>query len=119
MAELKIVTLNKVANLVPQYQPLAPFPAIARDLNLVVEEAVAWAAIAAAVRAAAGNFLDELAYQDTYRDAERLGTAKKSILLSIKLRDPAGTLTSQQADAIRDEIVARCHRELRAELRAN
>ena len=65
--------LDQTANLVPQYKQLPPFPAIARDLNLVVEEAVSWASIATGVRAAAGNFLDELAYQDTYRDAERLG----------------------------------------------
>jgi len=104
---------------VPQYQQPPPFPTIARDLNLVVDEGTPWAAIAAAVRDGGGAFLDELSYQDTYRDIERLGAGKKSILLSIKLRDARGTLTSQQADAIRDEIVALCRRELAAQLRTN
>jgi phenylalanyl-tRNA synthetase beta chain len=119
VAELKLAVLHQAANLVPQYQQPAPYPAMARDLNLVVDEPVPWAAVAAAVRAGGGPFLDELAYQDTYRDVERLGPGKKSILLSIKLRDASGTLTSQQADTIRDEIVARCGRELGALLRTN
>ena len=39
VAELKLSVLDKLANLVPQYERLAPFPAIERDLNLVVDEA--------------------------------------------------------------------------------
>jgi phenylalanyl-tRNA synthetase beta chain len=88
-------------------------------LNLVVDERVRWAEVASAVRAGAGAYLESLTYQDTYRDPDRQGACKKSILLSIKLRDPAGTLAGVQADAIRDEIVARCGQELGAQLRAS
>ncbi len=108
VAELKLAVLDKIANLVPQYERLPPFPAIERDLNLVVDEHVTWAEIATAVRAGAGPNLEELVYRDTYRDAQRLGAGKKSILLSIKLRDPQGTLAGERADAIRTEIVSRC-----------
>jgi phenylalanyl-tRNA synthetase beta chain len=118
VAELKLGVLFAQADLVAQYERQAQFPAIARDLNLVVDERVAWADVAAAVRAAAGGHLEELTYRDTYRDAERLGPGKKSLLFSIKLRDPAGTLAGTQADAIRDAIVARCGQELGAQLRA-
>ncbi len=119
VAELKMAVLDKAANLVPQYHAQPVFPAIDRDLNLVVDESVPWSAIATAVRAAGGDFLESLSYQDTYRDPERLGAAKKSVLLSIRLRDPSGTLAGQQADTIRDEIVARCGREVGAQLRAS
>jgi phenylalanyl-tRNA synthetase beta chain len=119
VAELHVAALLKLANLVPQYERLPAFPAIARDLNLVVDEHVTWAEIAAAVRDGSGAYLEELSYQDTYRDVERLGAGKKSVLLSIKLRDAAGTLAGSQADAVRDEIVARCGRELGAQLRAS
>ena len=77
-------------------------------MNLVVDEHVTWAEIASGRadrrRAEPGRACRT---SDTYRDAERLGAGKKSILLSIKLRDAAGTLAGEQADAMRDEIVAR------------
>jgi phenylalanyl-tRNA synthetase beta chain len=118
VAELKLSVLDTLANLVPQYERLAPFPAIERDLNLVVDEHVVWAEIAAVVRDVTGTILEKLSYRDTYRDAQRLGTGKKSILLSIKLRDPQRTLPGEQADAICDAIVARCAQTLGAQLRA-
>ena len=84
----------------------------------MVDEAVRWAQIAATVRRNGGADLESLEYRDTYRDADRLGAGKKSFLFSIGLRSPEGTLTSQQADSVRDQIVAACHREHGAELRA-
>jgi phenylalanyl-tRNA synthetase beta chain len=118
VAELKLAALFERAELMPQYVPLPAFPAVARDLNLVVDEAVRWAQIAATVRGNGGRDLESLEYRDTYRDANRLGGGKKSFLFSIGLRSPDGTLTSQQADGVRDQIIAACRREHGAELRA-
>ena len=50
VAELKLAPLVERADLVPQYVPLPAFPAVSRDLNLVVDEAVRWAQMAATVR---------------------------------------------------------------------
>ncbi len=105
------------ADLIPQYVPLSAFPGVSRDLNLVVDEAVRWAQIAATVRGNGGPALEGLEYRDTYRDADRLGAGKKSFLFSISLRGQEGTLTGQQADSIRDRIVAACRQEHGAELR--
>lgn len=118
IAELKLSVLERIARLTPQYQEQPPFPTVTRDLNLVVDEHVAWRAIENVVRTAGGNLLVGVAYESTYRNAERLGTGKKSILLSIKLRDPTATLTSAQADAVCNEIVTRSGSELGAQLRA-
>ncbi len=118
VAELKLGPLVERAELVPQYSPLPAFPAVSRNLNLVVDESVLWAQIAVTVRAHGGAELVAVDYRDTYRDAERLGGGKKSLLFSIVLRGASGTLTSQQADAIRDRIVAACRAEYGAELRA-
>ncbi|MBI2825792.1 MAG: phenylalanine--tRNA ligase subunit beta [Planctomycetia bacterium] len=118
VAEIKLSVLLELAELVPRYEKQPAFPAVSRDLNLVVDEGVRWEAIASAVRAAGGTLLENLAYQDTYRDPHRLGAGKKSLLLSITLRDPAGTLTSQKADQVCEQIVSDCRRELGAELRA-
>ena len=118
VAELRLAPLINRAELVPQYSPLPAFPAVSRDLNLVVDETVRWAQIAATVRAQGGAELEAVEFRDTYRDAERLGTGKKSLLFSIVLRGASGTLTSQQADAVRDRIVGACRTDYGAELRA-
>ncbi|MGW8256820.1 MAG: phenylalanine--tRNA ligase subunit beta-related protein, partial [Thermoguttaceae bacterium] len=62
--------------------------------------------------------LEELQYRQTYRDPKRLGQGKKSLLFTIMLRLKHGTLTNQQADEIRDQILAACNAKLGAELRA-
>ncbi len=85
-------------------------------MNLVVDESVRWADVAATVREHGGPGFESLDYRDTYRDAKRLGD-KKSLLFSIALRSPDGTLTSQQADEVRDRIVAACKAKHGAELR--
>jgi phenylalanyl-tRNA synthetase beta chain len=118
VAEIRLGPLVESAALVPQFVPLPAYPAVTRDLNLVVDEAVRWAQIEATVRRGAGPHLESLQYRDTYRDPERLGPGKKSLLLTITLRWAAGTLTNQEADEVRDRIVAVCHREHGAELRA-
>ncbi len=107
IAEIRLAPLLAAAELVPQAVPLATLPALTRDLNLVVDESVAWADIEATVRAAATH-LERLEFKDVYRDPQRLGAGKKSLLLTIMLRGPQATLTSEEADAVRSAIVAAC-----------
>ncbi len=94
MAEIKLSPLIEAADLVPRCVPQSPYPAVTRDLNLVVDEAVRWADVAATVREHGGPCFESLEYRDTYRDPERLGADKKSLLFSIALRSAEGTLTS-------------------------
>ncbi|MDZ4778679.1 MAG: phenylalanine--tRNA ligase subunit beta [Planctomycetia bacterium] len=116
-AELQLSLLTKLANLIPTYVKQPQHPAIERDLNLVVDESTQWSDVAATASAAAGPLLETIAYRDTYRHAERLGADKKSLLLTITLRDPDATLTSQAADQVCEQIVAACAKQLGAELR--
>jgi phenylalanyl-tRNA synthetase beta chain len=118
VAEIKISPLVEAADLMPSYVPLPAFPAVTRDINLVVDEAVRWANVAATVYANGGPCLEHLQYRDTYRNPKQLGDGKKSLLMTITLRWKEGTLTSQQADEIRDQVVAACRAKHGAELRA-
>jgi phenylalanyl-tRNA synthetase beta chain len=117
VAEVKVSSLARVADLVRLWQKQPAFPAIGRDLNFVVDERVRWADIAAAVRSSGGEHLEQVEYKDVYRDDARLGAGKKSVLLSIALRARESTLTSHEADAIRDRIVTACGEQLGAQLR--
>jgi phenylalanyl-tRNA synthetase beta chain len=118
VAEVKLSLLIEGANLIPQCVPQSPYPAVVRDVNLVVGEAVRWADVAGTAREHARPYFENLEYRDTYRDPQRLGSGKKSLLFTISLRWAEGTLTSEQADEVRDRIVAACRTAHGAELRA-
>jgi phenylalanyl-tRNA synthetase beta chain len=118
VAELKLQTLVDVAELVPQYRQPPVFPAVTRDLNLVVDESVLWADVAKTVREAATPFAERLDLEDVYRDANRLGAGKKSLLFSLTLRSATGTLTGEEADAAQQRVITACAKKHNAQLRA-
>jgi phenylalanyl-tRNA synthetase beta chain len=118
VAELDLGILSEAAVLIRRATPLSPYPPVGRDLNLVVDEKVRWAEVERIVRDCGGELLESIAYQETYRHAERLGAGKKSLLFSIQLRSAEGTLTNEQADAVREQIVVAAGQQFGAELRA-
>jgi phenylalanyl-tRNA synthetase beta chain len=107
-AEINLEQFVEAANLTPQYSPLPAYPSMARDLNMVVDESLQWADLLNTVRSAAGPELDLVAYRETYRDPQKDGSDKKRLLFSITLRSLERTLTGEEADGIRDRIVAAC-----------
>jgi phenylalanyl-tRNA synthetase beta chain len=116
VAELNLAVLESVAELTPQYTPLSPFPPISQDLNFIVAESLTWAELAATVRAAAGELLESLDYRETYRDPKSDGPDTKRLLLTITLRSDTGTLTSEQAEEVRERIIAACAKSHNARL---
>jgi phenylalanyl-tRNA synthetase beta chain len=118
VAEVRVAMFEQVARLIPHSADLSPYPAVVRDFNLVVDEAVSWGALERTLRATAGVMLEQVEYLDTYRDADRLGQGKKSLLFSLVLRGRENTLTSADADRVSDEVLDRCQKEHGAKLRA-
>lgn len=118
VAEVDLDLLIAAAELVPRAVAVSPYPPIARDLNIVLDEAVRWAAVERIVRAAGGATLEAVEYQDTYRNPERVGAGKKSVVFGVQLRSATGTLTNEEADGVRDAIVAALAKELGGALRA-
>jgi phenylalanyl-tRNA synthetase beta chain len=86
------------------------FPAMQRDLNLVVDEQVAWGAVAAAIAAGAGEILEDCRLVEVWRDAERLGPGKKSFVVSLRLRSTAGTLSGEAAARAVEAVLTECRR---------
>jgi len=118
IAELDLDQLVEAAVPIRTVASLSPYPPVGRDLNVVFDESIRWADVEKIVRTGGGELLESLAFQEIYRDADRLGADKKSLLLSILLRSATGTMTNEQADEVRDRIVKALGKELGGELRA-
>jgi len=108
VAEIRMSVLVELAKLIPSYSEQSPYPAIDRDLNLIVDESVRWASLAETVQRSGGECLESLRYQEIYRDAKKDGAGKKRLLFSITLRSRQRTLTNEEADQIRQQVVDAC-----------
>lgn len=101
---------------VPAFEPISKFPAIRRDLAVVVDESTTAGHLEAAVRDAAGELLAELRIFDIYR-GQGIDPGRKSVALGLILQDFSRTLTLQDADAAVTAVVTRLERDLDAKIR--
>ncbi len=113
VAEIRMDLLVQHATLIPQHSQLSNFPAITRDINVVLAESVRWDALEASVRSAVdAGLLEDVTYQETYRDPQRDGDDVKRVLFTVKLRRGDQTMTSEEADSVRGQIVAAIESQL-------
>jgi len=117
-AEIRLDRLEFAADLERPLRRPGDFPAIERDVNLVVDAAVPWGDVAAAIRASAGELLDECRLVQVWNDPARLGAGKKSFVVSLRLRSDRGTLSGEEANRTVDALVAACGSTCGAVLRA-
>jgi phenylalanyl-tRNA synthetase beta chain len=115
-AELEFGVLLDRAELIPQYHALPPFPAVARDLSLVVPRSLPWAELADAARAAAGPTLESLSYLDTFRGGN-LPDDAQSVHFGLRFRHPERTLTGDEVESAIRAVVEACARKFGATLR--
>ncbi len=108
MAELNVAVLQELADLIPQHRELSDYPAIERDVNLIVNESVRWADLQDTIRSSAGELLECLQFREVYRDPKKDGANRKRLLFSVCLRSSERTMTNEQADQIRQQVVDRC-----------
>ncbi len=114
VGEMNLDMLLEHARLVPQLQPIVPFPTVERDLNLILDEATQWQSISSVIQNAAGPLCINVLFREIYRDTKKDGDGKKRVLLSMHLRSATETLTSEQADTVMKNALAACQTEFKA-----
>ncbi|MGD0598107.1 MAG: phenylalanine--tRNA ligase subunit beta [Sedimentisphaerales bacterium] len=95
---------------------LPKFPAVKRDLSLILNEDVVWADIESAVHRKAPAELEELQFVDIFR-GKSIPEGKKSVTLSLWFRDADGTLTHEAVDRFQADILKSLTESIGAELR--
>jgi phenylalanyl-tRNA synthetase beta chain len=87
-----------------EVKPIARFPAIQRDLSVIVDETVRWADIIEAVKHKASAELEDVSFVGIYR-GKGIPAGKKSLTLTLQFRDEEGTLTHDAVDTFQADIV--------------
>jgi len=116
-AELELLPLVEGTMRIPQQKTLPTFPAVQRDLSLVVPESTRYEKIESLIRAQKPELMEDLEYVTTYR-GKPLEKGQKSVTVTLIFRSPTGTLTGEQVDATVQRVVDAAKTELGATLRA-
>jgi phenylalanyl-tRNA synthetase beta chain len=116
-AELEMSVLRARAVLVPPHRPLHPFPAVDRDLSLVVDRTLPWAELSAAVRQAAGSTLEAVDFLDTFHGGN-LPEGRHSVHFGLRFRHPERTLTGEEVERSVRAVIEECASRFGAALRA-
>jgi len=96
---------------------LPRYPAIRRDLSLIVDEAVAWRDIEWCIREAEPELLTGIEFVGIYR-GKQIGAGKKSVTLQLEFRAEDRTLRHEGVEGPVEAIVAALAEKVGAELRA-
>ncbi len=101
---------------VPKFTEISKYPAIRRDLAIVVAETVTASQVAKSVHAAAPESLVDLKLFDVYA-GEHIDSGRKSLALGLTLQAQSRTLTDEEVDAAIEAVVSRLNADLDATLR--
>lgn len=116
IAEIDLDTVYSLANDTIIFKSLPKYPAITRDIALVVEDKIEVASIEEVIMDNAGGLVEACRLFDVYK-GEQIGQGYKSVAYSIVYRSLEKTLTDDDVVAVHDKILAQLKARLGAELR--
>lgn len=95
---------------------IAKYPAVERDLALVVTKDLPWEAVQQTVEKVKLNKLKDIRLFDIF-ESEKLGAGKKSVAVNFTFLDEEKTLTDKEIDGWMSKIMTTLEKELNAEIR--
>jgi phenylalanyl-tRNA synthetase beta chain len=110
-AVVKAIKKNKI-----EFKHLSKYPAVSRDLALLVDDSVEFAQIEQIARQTEKKLLKSVTLFDVYQ-GKNLPAGKKSYAVNFQLEDEERTLTDKQIDAMMQKLVHNLTTKLGAELR--
>ena len=116
IAEVNLTLLLKHAKPIGKMKPISRFPAVSRDLALVVDDTQAVGPMMTAIRQAGGDLLETVEMFDVYR-GEQLGFGKKSVAFSMRFRADDRTLTDEEVAAVFARVAEMCKARFGAAIR--
>lgn len=98
------------------YQPIPRFPAVTRDLALVVDQELLAGEIEEGIREAAGELLESITLFDVFV-GKQIGEGKKSVAYSLVYRAMDRTLTDEEVQGVHQGVIHHLESQFNAKLR--
>ncbi|MDD7409244.1 MAG: phenylalanine--tRNA ligase subunit beta [Anaerovoracaceae bacterium] len=98
------------------YKPLPKYPAVERDIAMLVDEKVTVAELEKAIRENGGNILESVELFDVYRGVQ-IAAGRKSVAFALRYRVPDRTLTDEEVTGRQHKIVESLEEKFGAGLR--
>jgi phenylalanyl-tRNA synthetase beta chain len=115
--ELILDELVKAASPNDRMHEIAKFPAVSRDIAIVVDAAITADVIVETVKKAGNKTLIDVKIFDVYQ-GEKIAVGQKSVALSLQFQDFSKTLETGEIDQLTGRIVQLLETELKAVLRS-
>jgi phenylalanyl-tRNA synthetase beta chain len=99
-----------------RYNDIPKYPSVRRDLALILDKNIPFAAVESTARAVKSNILQSITLFDVF-ESEKLGKGKKSYAVSFIFCHPEKTLTDKEIDKVMQKLIHAFENELQAEFR--
>lgn len=116
LAEVNLSKVTKYSKVNKKYVEVPKFPAVERDIAIIVDEKVEVGQIEKIITKKAKKLLEKMQLFDIYRN-EKLGDNKKSVAYSLIFRDKNRTLSDEEINGVMENIIGELQKTLNAELR--
>ena len=116
LAELNLDILFEYSKTNKKYKALPKFPAVTRDIALLVDDEVLVQEIEETIKRAGNTLVEKVKLFDIYKGAQ-IPEGKKSIAYAIAYRDEKKTLTDNDVNKVHDKILRSLEHKLGATLR--
>ncbi|UHA72317.1 phenylalanine--tRNA ligase subunit beta [Paenibacillus sp. 481] len=115
-AELRMQAIIEAADGAIIYQALPRFPAVERDIAVVIDRGVEVGRLVDEAKAVASELLESVRVFDIYT-GDRIAADKKSAAISLVYRHPERTLTDEEITDVHGRVVTAFETNFAAELR--
>ena len=115
--QLNVEALQSAAVLVPQAKGLSKFPAVLRDLAVVVPSEMQSEAVRQVILEVGRPLVEDAQVFDVY-SGHQVGAGRKNLAYALRYRSPEKTLTDTEVTEAHDKIVAEVTKRLGGALRA-
>lgn len=115
VAQINLDLLGQLANVKRKYSALPKYPAVTRDIAVLVDREILVGEIEESIKKAGGNLLESYKLFDVYQ-GEQIPADKKSVAYALTYRADK-TLTDKEVNKVHDKIQRSLEHKLGAQLR--